>query len=198
MLLPLGIDVLRCFTDEFTKISMDAGARATLAGKTGQGQTYLPGGELPSNSPGQTNFVPKIAELDRKQKALEFVSNVRSKAEGPTIAALKGAGGGILIGQLLTGARLGGHSGLARLGFRGFGALGAGAGLAEHLGSKHLGESRKKATLPENTKTAGVFTPARQLSAAVQTGSFKNIVHAGATLQPPKVGQKFNFPGVPT
>lgn len=198
MLLPLGIDTLRCFSDELTKISMDAGARATLAGKTGQGQTYLVGGELPSNSPTQTNFVPKIAE-DTKQKILDFTQRVREKAEGPTVAALTGAGGGILAGQLITGGRLGGLTGTTRLGYRGAGAIGAALGLAKHYGSKHLDEreERKKATMPKTAGLATTFSPARKLSAGVQTGSFKNIVHSGGSLQPSTVGQKFNLPGMP-
>ncbi len=97
MLLPLGLDVLRCFSDEFTKISMDAGARETLANKLGLGQKYLPGGELP------TGESVKISEdTDLKQKFLGLVHKARTEGKEPGAAALKGAGGGILAGQLLT------------------------------------------------------------------------------------------------
>jgi len=209
MLLPLGLDVLRFFSDELVKISDDAGTRATLAGKTGQGQTYLVGGELPSNSPTQTNFVPKIAEefkpkieefkaqetADRKKKVIDFLRNARDKGEGPTVAALTGAGGGILAGQLITGGRLGGLTGATRLGYRGFGAIGAGLGLAKHLGTKHLdNKGKKKATMPKTAGLATNFSPARKLSSGMQTGSFKNIVHSSGSLQPSTVGQKFLSP----
>lgn len=202
MLLPLDIEIFRHFSDELIKIAEDAGCRATLAGKTGQGQTYLVGGELPSNGPTQTNFVPKIAESSEpnlKQKALDTAVKIREKAQDPVVHALGGAGGGILAGQILTGGRLGSQSGLARLGFRGAAAIGAGLGLATHYGSQHLDEHKRKATMPK-LKTAGLatsFSPARKLSAGVQTGSFKNIVHSGGSLQPATVGQKFHVPSVP-
>lgn len=195
MLLPLGLDVLHSLVDEFVKISHDAGTRATLAAK--HGQPYLPGGELPSTT------AIKMAKLTFSEPAEpSFGDKVKSfahKAENPAISALKGAGGAILLGQLLTGGRLGGYSGPARLGYRGFGALGAGAGLAaDHFGQKN---PKRTASLPAE-KTANMisetFSPARQLSSGVQTGSFKNMVHAGGRLRPPKVGQKFNFPSEPT
>lgn len=193
------------FSDELTKISMDAGGRATLAGKMGQGRDYLPGGELPSNDPTQTNFLPKMADIgETQEKARDFYI----KARGPGMSALKGAGGGLLIGNLITGGRLGGHSGLARLGLRGFGAIGAGVGAADYYaqGQHHDDakkietrvSSRRKATLPQE-KTANfissTFTPARQFSESLQTGSFKKMIHGGGRLRPPQVGQKFNFPG---
>jgi len=204
MRLPLELDSVKALAREFVKISMDAGARATLAGKTGQGHTYLPGGELPSNSPTQTNFVPKLAEDDMSERARDLYI----KARGPGYSALRGAGGALLAGNLITGGRLGRHSGLARLGLRGFGALGAGIGLADYYGrGKHHEDaakvqsriSHRKAALPEATKTANfissAFTPARQLSEGLHTGSFEKLIHTGGRLRPPKVGQKFTFPG---
>lgn len=204
MYLPLEIRTLKALSNELIKISMDAGTRATLAGKTGQGQTYFPGGELPSNSPAQTNFVPKIAsEDDITEKARDFYI----KARGPAISALKGAGGTLLAGNLITGGRLGRHSGLSRFGLRSFGALGAGIGLADYYGQgKHHDDAskvenriaRRKAVIPTE-KTANfissAFSPARQLSEGLHTGSFEKIIHTGGRLRPPKVGQKFTFPG---
>lgn len=205
MLLPLELSSLKSLSHELIKISMDAGARATLAGKTGQGQTYLPGGELPSNSPTQTNFVPKLAsEDDLGEQARDFYI----KNRGPAVAALKGAGGALLAGNLITGGRLGGHSGLARFGLRGFGLTGAGVGLADYYGQGKHEEAavkvqnrinHRKASLPTAVKTANfissTFTPARQLSEGLHTGSFEKIIHSGGRLRPPKVGQKFTFPG---
>lgn len=191
MYLPLDMTSLRSFADELLKIaSMDAGTRAALAGKLGKARDYFPGGELPSNAPGQTNFEPKLASMAEK-----FVE-LRDKAEEPTVTALKGAGGGILAGQLLTGGRLGNHSGLARLGYRGAGAIGAGLALADHYVSDHV---RRRASMPKTANVnSATFTPARQLSAGVQTDSFEHKIHnEGAKLHPPKVGQKFNFPSTP-
>lgn len=184
---------------------MDAGARATLAGKTGKGQTYLPGGELPSNSPTQTNFVPKLASED---SIGEQTRDLYIKGREPALAALKGAGGALLAGNLITAGRLGRHSGLARFGLRGFGLSGAGIGLADYYGrGKHEEDAAKvqnrinhrKAALPTTVKTANfissAFTPARQLSEGLHTGSFEKIIHNGGRLRPPKVGKKFTFPG---
>lgn len=200
MQLPLDLNSFRALSREFIKISMDAGARATLAGKTGQGQTYLPGGELPSNSPTQTNFVPKIASNEDFQ---DRASALYSKARNPAISALKGAGGGLVVGNLITGGRLGSLSGLSRLGLRAFGSVGAGVGLADYYaqGKHRAGETHRKASMPasDKLKTANflssTFTPARQLSEGLHTGSFEKLIHRGGRLKPPKVGNTFTFPG---
>jgi hypothetical protein len=201
MIIPTAI--FNSFSDEMRKIAGDAGTRATMAAKLGLGQKYLPGGELPSNAPGETNFEPKLAEKSFKEKMV----NLYHRAKGPVGAAIHGAVPAIFLGQMLTGARLGRDSAITRLGYRGFGGLGAGVALADYYSkdkNRHPKREERKAILPDPTlepeKVAGVissFTPARQLSANVQTGSFKNIVHAGSQLRPPKVGQKFNFPSEP-
>ncbi len=194
MHLPLDLDSLKSLSDELTKIATDAGTRAALAAKQGKANDYLVGGQLPSNTPTETNFMPKIGETDFRAKAHDFAE----KHKGEAVSAAKGAGGAILLGQLLTGGRLGRHSGIARLGYRGFGGIGAGLGIADYHASKHT--SSKKAVLPKS-KTANMissaFTPARQLSEGVQTGSFKKMIHAGGRLRPVRVGQKFELPSEP-
>ncbi len=205
----MSFDMMHSFSDEFVKIAMDAGARATLAAKMGKSKDYLQGGELPSNGPSEVSFIPKLGEEGNfKEKARDLYLHARA----PGHAALKGALPGVFLGNFLTGGRLGGSSWKTRMGLRGFAAVGAGAGLADYYLSgdhkdnqKMIGDrkSKRKATMPEPAlaKTANLvsetFTPARQLSQGVQTGSFKEMVHAGGHLRPLKVGQKFNFPGSP-
>lgn len=199
MYLPLELDVLKSLTNEFEKISMDAGARATLAGKTGRGQTYLPGGELPSNDPTQTNFLPKIAQDDLREKARDLYI----RARGPTSSALKGATAGAVLGNVLTGGRLGMRTGLTRFGLRASAATGAGIGLADYFAhgghiddaSKIQGRiARRKAVIPSEKIAnflSSTFTPARQLSEGLHTGSFEKIIHKGGHLKPATVGRRF-------
>jgi hypothetical protein len=213
MLMPL--EMMRSFSDEFAKISMDAGQRATLAAKMGDSKNYLQGGELPSNGPSEVAFIPKIGQQQPEQKGdlKERARDMYLHARGPAGAAIKGGFPGVFLGNFLTGGRLGASSPLSRLGLRGFGALGAGVGLADYyLAGKHNQNTeminqrvskRRAAAIPQPSmqKTAGMmsqaFTPARQLTRGAQTGSFKEMVHMGDRLRPPKVGQKFNFPGTP-
>ena len=186
MRLPLDLDIVKSLSDEFKKISSDAGTRATLAGKLGKGQTYLPGGELPSTSPTQTNFVPKIAS----QEARDTIKKYYEKARGPAISALGGAGLGVVMGNVITGGRLGNFNNLSRLGLRASAAIGAGVGLADHYGRSHL----KKALMPKEKQAnfiSSTFTPARQLTEGVRTGGFEKLIHQGGRLRPPKYGKKF-------
>lgn len=182
----LDLAIIKSLSNEFEKIATDAGTRATLAGKLGKGQTYLPGGELPSTSPTQTNFVPKIAS----QKVRESLKNFYEKARDPALSALGGAGIGVVAGNVITGGRLGNFNHLSRFGLRASAAIGAGVGLADHYGRSHI----KKAILPKQKQAnfiSSAFTPARQLSEGARTGEFEKLIHHGGRLHPPKYGKKF-------
>lgn len=199
------------FGDELVKIA-DAGIRANMAARNGAvvGTDYLPGGELESNDPSQTNFVPKLAgkgettegKFDSKKLKKKF-HKAYNKHREPAGAALRGGFGGAFLGQMLTGGRLGGKGLAARMGLRGFGALGAGAGLADHYAQGKKGRRRRRrrrSVLLDKTAgmPSGTFTPARQLQRGTHTGSFERVVHKGGVLRPPTVGQKFKFPSDPT
>jgi len=140
--------------------------------------------------------------VDTKELKKRFHKGYNKYRE-PTGAALRGGFGGAFLGQMLTGGRLGGKGLAARMGLRGFGALGAGVGLADHYAQGKKARRRKRGLAArDSSKTAGMpsgtFTPARQLSSGNHTGSFEKIVHKGGILRRPTVGQKFKFPSDPT
>ena len=200
---------LIAFGDELTKIAMslDADTRNNMAMRH-EVPDFLLEGRLESNDAKETGFIPKIGgqRLDqarnKRDKAQEKYRDLRK----PGGAALKGGLTGSFIGQMLTGGRLGGDSVRKRMGLRGFGAVGAGLGLADHYANKRYERAKRKERYEANKakaetpKTAMVaasqtFTPGRALTTARNTGSFLDgVIHKGAPPQPATQGQKFRLP----
>lgn len=185
---------LIAFRSELQKIagvSLDAGTRANMAGRAGlrPGVEFLPGGELPSNDPNQTNFVPKIAADDLEHKAY----NKYKKLREPGGAALKGGIYGGFVGNLLEGA-----AGKSRV--RAGALAGAGIGVADWIAR---GKARKWATKAKaKVKTAMMgsetFSPGRAKAQSSAVGSFQDkTIHKGSRLRPMKMGQNFAIPSDP-
>lgn len=192
------------FGDELRKIagvSLDADTRANMAGRRGlrMGIEFLPGGQLSSNDPKETNFVPKLAALiskDTKKSIKEDLKNARKKfhkgykkVRDPAASAIAGGAIGTFGSRVLLGGSARGWKG-----YRFPAVIGAGLGVADYIAQ---GKGHKK------VKTAmmgsGTFTPARSLAQSSAVGSFQDkIVHKGERLRPLKLGQKFTVPGDPT
>lgn len=183
---------LIAFRSELQKIagvSLDADTRANMAGRAGlrPGVEYLPGGELPSNDPNQTNFVPKIAAAgDLEGQAYKKYKKYRE----PAGAGLKGALPGAFLGNLIGPEKMGKNP------TRAGALLGAGLGVADWVAS---GRARKWA---DKTKTAmmgsGTFTPGRAKAQSSAVGSFQDkTIHKGSRLRPMKMGQNFAIPSDP-
>jgi hypothetical protein len=175
----------RSFGDELQKISavsLDADTRANMAARKGAqiGVNYLPGGELPSNDPAQTNFVPKIAST---------VDETYKKYREPGKHALKGAIPGALLGNILGPTKMGKNP------LRAGALIGAGLGLTDWIASGKARKWKKKhAMIGSQT-----FTPGRALSQSRAVGSFQDkVIHKGDRLRPLKLGQKFGLPSEPT
>lgn len=196
------------FRDELVKIagvSLDAGMRAQVAAKNGlrPGIDYLPGGELPSNDPAQTNFEPKVASRAREIESKTYKKYKRYRE--PAAAGMRGALPGAFIANLLgsskmgknptrAGALIGGGLGLAD-----WAAAGKARRWAEKPGKRRRRKARKAAKA--QTKVAmdsATFSPGRAKMQASSVGSFRDsIIHKGSPLRPLKMGQKFTIPGEP-
>jgi len=144
------------------------------------GTDYLPGGQLPSNDPGETNFEPKIASK---------VDEAYKKYREPGKHALKGAIPGALLGNILGSAKMGKNP------LRAGALVGAGLGLTDWIASGKAQKWKKKhAMIGSQT-----FTPGRALSQSRSVGSFQDkVIHKGDRLRPLKLGQKFGLPSEPT
>ena len=198
----------RSFRDELQKIagvSIDAGMRATLAERKGlrMGVEYLPGGELPSNDPSQTGFVPKIAAASElESKAYKKYKKYREPAKATMMGALPGA----WVGNLLGPQKMGKNP--ARLGA----LIGGGVGIADWVASGRARKwttagrraARREAKLKAvKAKTAMIgsntFTPGRAMAQSGSVGSFQDkVIHKGSRLKPLKIGQQFDVPSSPT
>lgn len=188
----MQVESLIAFRSELQKISgvsLDAGTRANMAGRAGlrPGIEYLPGGELPSNDPNQTNFVPKIAASpnDFEHKAYKKYEKIRE----PIGAALKGGIYGGFVGNLL-------ESATSKNRIRAGALIGGGLSVADWIAR---GKARKWA---KKTKTAMMgsttFTPGRSLAQSQAVGSFQDkLIHKGSRLRPMKMGQNFTIPSNP-
>jgi len=181
----MDVQAYKAFGDELQKIaavSLDAATRANMAGR--HGKEYLPGGELSSNHPGDTNFVPKIAASDDQQGLKGKFHKGYREARKPAAAAAKGALVGSLLANILTGGRAAG------LKYTTSALIGGGAGIADYMA---VGKKKTAMT------GSGTFTPGRSLAQSRAVGSFQDkVIHKGDRLRPPTMGQRFAIPSDPT
>jgi len=189
---------LIAFRSELQKIagvSLDADTRANMAGRAGlrPGIDFLPGGEMPSNDPKQTNFVPKTAAVapDLEHKTYQKYKKLRE----PGGAALKGGIYGGFIGNLVQGATGKNKTRLGAL-------TGAGIGVGDWIASGKARKWATKAKAVDKAKTAmmgsATFTPGRSLAQTQAGGSFQDkTIHKGSRLRPMKLGQNFAIPSDP-
>lgn len=188
----MHVSSYRSFGDELQKIagvSLDADTRANMAGRAGlrPGIEYLPGGELPSNDPSQTNFVPKLAEENLENRTYEKYKEYREPAK----AALKGGFAGGFLGNLAGGTKM------SKNPIRAGALIGSGIGIADWIAS---GKARKFISGKAKTAMGGsdTFSPARSLQQSGAVGNFQDkIIHKGSRLRPMKMGQKFSIPSDP-
>ena len=182
------------FRDELVKIaSLDADTRATMAARAGlrPGIEFLPGGQLPSNDPGETNFVPKIAGA-REIESKTYKKYKRYREPGA--AVMKGALPGAFIANLLGTNKMGKNP------IRAGALIGGGLGLADWAAS---GKARSWVSKPSSkAKTAmmgsDTFTPGRAKAQSSAVGSFQDkMIHKGSRLRPMKMGQNFSIPSEP-
>jgi hypothetical protein len=199
----MGAALYGAFGDELRKIagvSLDGETRANMVARAGlrPGIEYLPGGQLPSNDPKETNFVLKIAGTSKfETKSYRKYKKYREPAKATLMGALPGA----FVGGLLGSKRMGNNP--RRLGALIGGGLGAAdwvaSGKARAWSNKY--KSRKKPEIPK-TKAAMIgsqtFTAGRSLMQSNSVGSFQDkMVHKGSRLNPLKVSNKFPVPSIP-
>lgn len=187
---------LMSFRDELLKIAMslDADTRNNMAMRREE-PDFLLEGRLNTNDAKESNFFPKLGEDEDSTR--EKLQKKYRKIRKPATAALKGAFGGAFLGQMATGGNLGGAGWKKQLGLRGFGALGAGAGLADHYAGKHY-KRKKRQERQEQAKTAMIgsetFTPGRALTTGRNTASFQDkVIHKGGNFDPATIGRKFRL-----
>lgn len=197
-------DSLISFRDELLKIaavSVDADTRNNMAMRH-EVPDFLLEGRLESNDSKETNFIPKLGgkRMERVRSERDKIQEEYRKLRKPGGAALKGAFGGAFLGQMLTGGNLGGQGWKKRLGLRGFGALGAGAGLADHYAQKRYKREQRKERAAAKAKVAMVgasetFTPGRALTQGRNVGRFQDkLIHKGDRLRPATMGRNFQIP----
>jgi hypothetical protein len=196
---------LIAFRDELLKIaavSVDADTRNNMAMRH-EVPDFLLEGRLESNDSKETNFFPKLGtKMEKVRDKRDWLQEKYRAARKPGGAALKGGFAGAFLGNMLTGGRLGGENWKTRMGLRGFGALGAGLGLADHYAQKRYKRKKREeraAARAEQAKTAMVgsatFTPGRSLTTGRNTMRFQDkLIHKGDTLRPATMGRKFQIP----
>lgn len=195
----MSIRRLRSFSTELMKIAseiLDADVRMLLAER--RGDEYLPGGQLPSNDPRETNFVPKIAAYmpSRALMASNMMgSSINLKNEHPAgkaektyltgrdylSAGVRGTTAGLgalaaaktLLPEKLEKAMTKNH--------KAYGRLASGIGVASMLGDltyrrhklKQLNAHREKRAFVQANPNASFGSPATQLANSRRVGSFE-------------------------
>lgn len=193
---------LQSFREELVKIAatVDADTRNNMAQRH-ETTDFLLEGRLDANDSKESYYFPKVAisKVDLESTREDAQEKYRD-ARKPASAALKGGLVGTFAGQTLTGGNLGGEGWKKRMGLRGFAAVGAGLGLADHYAQKRYKKEikKKKDALryianKKQTKTAMMgsttFTPGRALTTARNTGSFQDkLIHKGDRLRPATIG----------
>lgn len=178
----MSIYFYRSFATELTKIAMvDSEIRELHADR--KGKEYLVGGQLPSNSPVETGYVPKLASRKIGPPSMGKLQNPSTADEGGTYhgvrdTALAGLGGALTGSGIV---KL--HEAIKGKGYKATGkhhAIAAGLGATVALADRAFRHKDTiKSLLPfgkakEAMMGSGTFTPARALQRDKKVGHFED------------------------
>ena len=177
----MNLRLYRSFATELMKLAApNAGVNALRALR--QGKEYLEGGQLKTNDPKETNFMPKLAAFGMSNMAAVNMGNAadlynlkaKTKAHGVyqnirdyTIGGLKGAMTGVGVLGTANALRHGPDAKLISKGpFRAAAGIGAGLALADRFYRRNIAKGKqqeKDAAATPVPNPSATFTPAREL-----------------------------------
>jgi hypothetical protein len=192
---------VRAFATELLKIALelqDADVRALFAERRGE-KDYLPGGQLLSNAPAETNFLPKLASkrrtgLDSTNPLATHLDRLRSNTKKPggyqeaRDTALTGLGGALTGASVLrlTEKMRRSQATASPRGYMAAAGVGAAAGLADRVYRHYrpssapapAGSAATKLAMPLGPVGGHGATPGMKLESSGRVGKFMGGVHA--------------------